>query len=84
MHELYSKAVQLAGRSIEIEKTKDGKYIVVFMVLGHSPPPKGDTEKEALEKFIEWSAIRTVVISALPPVDAADHRPPPKDDVSEF
>jgi hypothetical protein len=49
-----AKANELAGRPIEVEKTKDGKYIAIFMVFNESPPPKGDTEEEALKGFIEW------------------------------
>jgi len=85
MHDLYTKAEQLAGRPVEVEKTKDGKYIVLFMVLGQSPPPKCDTEQEALEKFIEWLALRAVAISALPVIDTEEeNRPAPKDGAGEF
>ena len=87
MIELYKKASDLAGRTVEVEKTRDGKYIVLFMVLGKSPPPKGDTEQEALERFLEWGKDMPSHLSALPEVDlhdSEDHRPAPKDDVSEF
>jgi hypothetical protein len=88
MDELYQKAKELAGRTVEVEKTTDGKYIVLFLVLGKSPPPKGDTEREALEKFIEWGKDMPVHLSSLPEEDLhgnqEDHRPDPKDVMSEF
>lgn len=55
---LLARAAELAGRDIEVEKTKDGKYIVLFMSMTESPPPKGATVNEALEKFIEWAEAR--------------------------
>jgi hypothetical protein len=58
MSELMARAVELAGRDIEVEKTKDGKYIVLFMSMTESPPPKGATIDEALEKFIAWAEAR--------------------------
>lgn len=54
IEELKAKAESLAMRPVEVEQTLDGKYIVLFMRFMHSPPPKGDTEQEALEKFIEY------------------------------
>ena len=88
MQKLYEKAAELAGRTVEVEKTKDGKYIVLFLVLGASPPPKGDTEQEALEKFIEWGKDMPAHLSSLPEVDLHDdadsNRPAPKDNLDEF
>lgn len=85
MRELYDRAEQLAGRPVEVEKTKDGKYIVLFMALGHSPPPKGDTEKEALEEFVSWLSIKAASKSSLPEIDdEEENRPAPKDSAGEF
>lgn len=53
LKELYEKAEKLAGRPVEVDQTKDGKYIVLWMNFGRSPPPKADTETLALEGFIE-------------------------------
>lgn len=52
--ELIDKAVALAEREIEVVETADGKYIVLWMSFTQGPPPKGDTEVEALESFIEY------------------------------
>jgi hypothetical protein len=38
----------------EVERTRDGKYVVMFMSFSHSPPPKGRTPEEALELFEEY------------------------------
>lgn len=51
---LQERASRLAGRDLDMEKTVDNKYIVMFMHLTLGPPPKGDTEIEAWENFIEW------------------------------
>ena len=80
METLYKEAADLACRSVEVEKTTDGQYIVLFLVMGQSPPPKGKTEKEALEVFIAWAKARPIV--DLPEVDL--HRPDPRDTASEF
>jgi len=56
--ELYAKAVELAGREVEVERTKDGKYIVLFLSFNESPPPKGATPDAALEAFIAWAEAR--------------------------
>ena len=48
------QAEQFLGREIEVEKTKDGKYIVLWINFNSSPPPKGDTEDEAIENFLKW------------------------------
>lgn len=54
MDELIKKASELVGRDVEVEKLKDGKYIVLFMSLTESPPPKGNTPEEAVKAFVEW------------------------------
>jgi hypothetical protein len=51
MKELYEKASSLAGREVEVEKTKDGKFVVVWFDA-NLPPPKGDSEEDALKLFI--------------------------------
>lgn len=51
---LYEKAEKLAGRPVEVEKTKDGKYIVMWMSFSSFPPPKGGCTEDALELFIEY------------------------------
>lgn len=52
MENLYEQAKVLAGREVVVSNTVDGKYIVEWLSFTHSPPPKADTEKEALEGFI--------------------------------
>jgi len=51
--DLQARADELAGRPVEVEQTKDGKYIVLFMQFSQPPPPKGDTPEEALTGFIK-------------------------------
>ncbi len=48
------KAENILGTELEIEKLASGKFIVMYMNFNTSPPPAGDTEEEALEKFLEW------------------------------
>lgn len=67
MKQLAEKASALIGRDVEVERTKDGKYIVLFMSLSASPPPKGNTPEEALSKFIEWFEASKVEV--LPDLD---------------
>lgn len=55
---LYEKARALAGRDVVVEETTDGKFIVLWMAFEESPPPKGDSEDEALIKFIEMMGKR--------------------------
>lgn len=55
---LIKEACDLAERPIDVVQTKDGKHIVLFMALNEPPPPKGDTIKEAIEKFIEYMKAR--------------------------
>ena len=61
LEELKKKAEELAGYELDIDKTKDGKYIVLFMSLKETPPPKGATPEEALSLFIEWFEKRSKV-----------------------
>jgi len=51
---LFAEAEQLIGRPIEIDQTRDGKFIALWMSFGRQPPPKGDSPGEALEKFVTW------------------------------
>lgn len=50
--ELYREAGDLAGRPVEVVGTKDRKYIVEWFSFGEPPPPKGNSEEEALSLFI--------------------------------
>jgi hypothetical protein len=54
LEELKSRASALLNREVEVEKTKDGKYVVLYMSLSSPPPPKGSSEEEALKFFVEW------------------------------
>lgn len=51
--ELEEKIVSLIGEC-EVERLKDGKYIVMFMSFSAPPPPTGTTEEEAMTNFIAW------------------------------
>jgi len=48
------KAENILGDKLEIEKLSSGKFVVMYMNFNTSPPPVGDTEEEALVKFLEW------------------------------
>lgn len=50
---LTKKIEDLLGEC-EVERLKNGRYIVLYMSLVSSPPPTGKTPEEAMEKFIEW------------------------------
>lgn len=63
LEELMAKASELAGRPIDVQQTKDGQYIVLYMCFGKKPPPKGATPDEALTRFIDY-------IRAERPIDA--------------
>ena len=83
MQELYARAAELAGREVEVVDTADRMKIVLFMVIGRSPPPKAHTEQLALEAFIRWAEEFPIV----DPPDADlydDTRPIPKDSPGEF
>lgn len=54
MEQLRQKAEELAGRKVDVEKTKHGKYVVLWLRFQQSPPPVGDTEEEALQGFIDY------------------------------
>ncbi len=72
MLDLLQEASQLAGRDIEIEETTDGKYIVLYMSFSGSPPPKGDTEIDALEKFIDTMKKRRTHGNNIEPIGESD------------
>jgi len=69
MIELYQEAERLAGRPVEVEQTKDGKFIVLWMHFQASPPPKGNTEEEALRGFISMMLQRQGSEATLPTED---------------
>lgn len=54
LKELQIEAEHLAGRPLEVEKTADGQWIVLYMSFDVGTPPKGDDPKEAWEKFLVW------------------------------
>lgn len=51
---LEEQITKLLGRKPDIEQTDDGQFIVMFMSFNNSPPPKGATREEAMEKFITY------------------------------
>lgn len=53
MEPLLEKATALAGRPVEVVKTKTNEYMVEWFDF-NGPPPRGKTETEALEKFIAY------------------------------
>ena len=55
----------LANRSVEVEKTTDGKYIVLYMRFEKSPPPKEDTSIEALRSFIRMMLQRNQEVGTM-------------------
>lgn len=54
IEQLLKEASTLLNREVEVQQTKDGKYIVLYMSFSSPPPPKGENPEEALERFIEW------------------------------
>ena len=50
---IYDEAEKLAGRPVEVVKTKDNKYVVEWFAFGKPPPPKADCPEDALCKFIQ-------------------------------
>jgi hypothetical protein len=52
--ELLATAESHAGRKLDVDRTKDGKFIVLYMCFGRPPPPKGVTREEALQLFIGY------------------------------
>jgi hypothetical protein len=52
--DIYAEATALLGRDFEVDRTKDGKYIVLYMNFNSPPPPKGESELDAVERFITW------------------------------
>lgn len=71
LQDLHLRAADLVGRPVDVQKTTFGKFIVLWMSLSHSPPPRGDSEEEALRLFIEWYE-KTIApkLGDLPSVDA--------------
>jgi hypothetical protein len=64
---------EILGRPLEVEQTRDGKYIVLYMNFGCSPPPKGCTPEDAIEKFITyWSTHEARIRPALPDSEDAE------------
>ena len=57
--ELYAKAAELAGRPIEVEQLKDGRFIAMWMRFESPPPLPSMTEDGALLNLIN-------MLSALP------------------
>ena len=55
LDDLIEKASTLVGRRVEVDRTKGGGYIVLYMCFGKSPPPKGSTPEEAVENFIKYA-----------------------------
>src|SRR5688572_20321201 len=58
--ELHQEVSLYLGRVAEIERLKDGQYIVLFMSFSEVPPPKGATPEEAMENFLSWWKSRNV------------------------
>ena len=50
---LYTKAAELAGRPVEVEKLQDGRFIVMWMRFETSPPEPASTEDGALQNFVD-------------------------------
>lgn len=55
---LYKEAATLAGRDVEVVDTTDGKKIVEWFCFDVSPPPKAESEEEALRGFVEMMKAR--------------------------
>ena len=51
---MLTEAERLVGHPLEFEQTADGKWIVLWMRFGVSPPPKADTTEEAARLFTEY------------------------------
>lgn len=51
---LLKEASDLVGRPVDVDRTKDGAFIVLYMCFGKKPPPKGKTREEALVNFIAY------------------------------
>lgn len=54
MLEARREAEDLLKEELEVERTDDGKYIVLFMSFELPPPPKGETPEEAYQAFSSW------------------------------
>lgn len=66
---LYTRAETLAGRPVEVDKTQDGKFIVLWMCFGKAPPAKAETEEGALQNFIDLMDKSAASAVELPPVE---------------
>jgi len=62
----------LLENKYEVEQTRDGKYIVLYMNFGCSPPPKGDTPEEAVAKFKEYLILNASRVNPVLPPEVAD------------
>lgn len=51
---LYKKADEIAGRKVEVDKTKNGKYVALWFRHDVAPPLPGSSEEEALQNFINY------------------------------
>lgn len=69
IEELLKQAETLAGRPVEVEVTKDGKFIVLWMHFQAKPPPKADSPEEALRGFIDMMLKRGTNPDNLPAED---------------
>jgi len=72
MKELLKQAEELAGRPVDVEQTRDGQYIVLYMAFEKSPPPKAVTPRGALEGFIEMMLKRKGEEDNLPQEDTKE------------
>jgi hypothetical protein len=64
---LYDRAAEVAGRPVEVEKTTDGQYVVLWLNFASAPAPKKPTEEEALAAFID-------MVVKLPKEDTLDEQ----------
>ena len=58
--ELRARATELLGREFEIEETTDGMFVPVFFDYNNRPPPKRETELDALEAFVSYLENREI------------------------
>lgn len=65
LEDLWTEAVEIAGRSVEIDVTADGSCVVLWMSFDRPPPPKGKGIREALENFIEHVRPFTAQVHAI-------------------
>lgn len=48
------KIKALIGRDFEVVPLTSGGFAVEYLNFSAPPPPKGETEQEAMEKFLEY------------------------------